>query len=78
MSRHLVVWLAFAVSTLVAADPYREKWISVADRLVTVAPETFAYNWGEGVQQIGLMKVHERTREAKYLDWMKRVSQHRY
>lgn len=72
MLRLFVGSLVVCSSLLMAADPYREKWISVADRLVTLPPETFAYNWGEGVQQIGLMKVYERTRERKYLDWMKR------
>lgn len=72
MLRLFVGSLVVCSSLVMAADPYREKWISVADRLVTAAPDTFPYNWGEGVQQIGLMKVYERTRERKYLDWMKR------
>ena len=72
MSRLLFVWLVFSHGELMGADGYREKWVSVADRLITVTPERFAYNWGEGVQQIGLMKVYERTKHARYLDWMKR------
>jgi unsaturated rhamnogalacturonyl hydrolase len=72
MLRFVVFSLAACASVLPAEDRYRENWISVADRLVTLPPETFAYNWGEGVQQIGLMRTYERTKDGKYLDWMRR------
>lgn len=58
-----ILWMV-----LWAADP----WVAVADRLIQMPPEAFAYNWGEGVQQLGLMKTWEVTRDRRYLDWMRR------
>jgi unsaturated rhamnogalacturonyl hydrolase len=55
---------------LSAADPYRSRWLSVADRLVLTEPASIPFNWGEGVQQIGLMKVYERSRDPRYLEFM--------
>lgn len=51
---------------------YRGQWISVADRLIETPPEAYAFNWGEGVQWIGLMKTYERTRDARYLAYMEK------
>ncbi|MFN7919649.1 MAG: glycoside hydrolase family 88 protein [Bryobacteraceae bacterium] len=74
MAKWRISWLALAscCACALAADPYRANWISVADRLIQNPPEMFPYDWGEGVQQIGLMKTYERTRDPRYLDWMRR------
>lgn len=47
-----------------------DRWRSVADRLIQTPPDSYPFNWGEGVQQIGLMKVHQHTRDARYLHYM--------
>lgn len=57
-----------------AASPERRKWTSVADRLIQTPPESYPFNWGEGVQMIGLMKVYERTKTAAYADYVSRWS----
>jgi rhamnogalacturonyl hydrolase YesR len=38
----------------------------------TTAPESYAFDWGEGVQMLGLMQVCERTKAAKYADFVAR------
>jgi len=68
----LVIFTLLLCLCTQGADPNRDKWISVADRLIQTPPESFPFNWGEGVQQIGLMKIHERTRDARYVDYMQR------
>lgn len=52
-----------------------DTWRSVADRLIRTPPESYPFNWGEGVQQIGLMKIAERTQTAAYVDYMERWAQ---
>lgn len=70
--RAVVLTAASLRLPLWAKDPFRANWIAVADRLIQNPPDAFPYNWGEGVQQIGLMKVQERTNDRRYLDWMRR------
>jgi unsaturated rhamnogalacturonyl hydrolase len=43
--------------------------LAVADRLITTDPASYPFNWGEGVQMIGLMKIYERTGQARYADY---------
>ena len=43
--------------------------LAVADRLITTDPATYPFNWGEGVQMIGLMSVYERTGNPAYADY---------
>lgn len=38
-----------------------DHWRSVADKLIQSPAEKWAFNWGEGVQMIGLMKIHQAT-----------------
>ena len=40
--------------------------IAVADRFLPRVPDSFPYNWGEGVQQIGLMSTPAH-RDGRYL-----------
>lgn len=62
-----------ALAPLLAAEPsYLDRWRSVADRLIETPPESYPFNWGEGVQMIGLMKIAERTGEKRYLDYVER------
>lgn len=53
------------------APPHGANWRAVADQLVKTPVESYPFDWGEGVQMIGLMKVHARTKEARYLEYMK-------
>ena len=71
MTRILVALLATSV-LLPGADPYRERWRSVADHLIQTPPESYPFNWGEGVQKIGLMKIYERTRDTRYLAYVEK------
>ena len=71
MKRILLISLA-AGGLAWAADPYAAQWRAVADKLITTPPESYPFNWGEGEQQIGLMKIYERTRDARYLDYMEK------
>ncbi|MCC6585340.1 MAG: glycoside hydrolase family 88 protein [Bryobacterales bacterium] len=66
------VSLFLGVLTLASAENYVHQWRAVADRLIQTPPESYPFNWGEGVQQIGLMKVYERTHDPKYADYMER------
>lgn len=69
-----ILWLVplLAAVAAPAADPARAKWISVADRLVAGQAESWAFDWGEGVQMSGLMRVHERTGDDRYADFVAR------
>jgi unsaturated rhamnogalacturonyl hydrolase len=53
-------------------NPMTQKWVSVADNLVTTAPESYPFDWGEGVQMSGLMQVYERTKTPAYADFVQR------
>lgn len=57
-------------AALAAGGPYNANWRSVADKLIQTPPEKWPFDWGEGVQKIGLMKIHERTGEARYADYV--------
>jgi unsaturated rhamnogalacturonyl hydrolase len=59
----------FAVVLCARAESYRDRWLSVADKLVQTPVESYPFNWGEGVQFIGVMKVYERTKDARYADY---------
>jgi len=54
------------------ADRDRAKWLSVADKLITTNPESYAWDWGEGVEMSGLMQVWERTKDDRYAAWVAR------
>ena len=49
-----------------------KNWRSVAGRLIETPPRNYPFNWGEGVQMIGLMRVHERTGDERYADYVER------
>jgi unsaturated rhamnogalacturonyl hydrolase len=55
---------------LVTSAAAGDKWTAVADRLIRTPPESYPFNWGEGVQMIGLMKAFERTGDAAYADYV--------
>ncbi|MGO8792859.1 MAG: glycoside hydrolase family 105 protein [Terriglobia bacterium] len=54
-----------------AATP-RDKWISVADDLLTTPAESYEFDWGEGVLMCGLMQTYKRTKSEKYADFAAR------
>jgi unsaturated rhamnogalacturonyl hydrolase len=60
------------LSPATGAAGSRDPWTAVADRLLQTPPESYAFNWGEGVQMIGLMKAFERTGNAAYADYVAR------
>jgi unsaturated rhamnogalacturonyl hydrolase len=74
MSRKLLLVLLTLVVPLAAADSYKDRWISVADRLLQTPPESYPFDWGEGVQMIGLMKIYERSTDARYRDYTEKFA----
>lgn len=66
MTRLLILALLLVGCSTAAGD----KWTAVADRLIQTPPESYPFNWGEGVQMIGLMKAFERTGNAAYADYV--------
>jgi unsaturated rhamnogalacturonyl hydrolase len=62
----------FPCAALSAAGPHLDRWRAVADKLVQTPPDKWPFNWGEGVQMIGLMKIHERTGDPRYADYVER------
>lgn len=70
MTRVLLLVFVLALAPARGRDPYGDRWRSVADRLITTPVEAYPFNWGEGVQMIGLAKIHERTRDARYLAYL--------
>jgi rhamnogalacturonyl hydrolase YesR/catechol 2,3-dioxygenase-like lactoylglutathione lyase family enzyme len=44
----------------------RAPWTAVADRLVTTPAAGYAFNWGEGVQMMGLMRAAALTHNPRY------------
>ena len=45
-------------------------WTSVADHLIETPVASYPFNWGEGVQMMGLMKAARATHDARYLDYV--------
>ncbi|MBI1788024.1 MAG: glycoside hydrolase family 88 protein [Acidobacteria bacterium] len=67
--RERLAALCFLPALLGGAD---SQWRAVADRLIQTPPESYPFNWGEGVQQIGLMKVFERTHDMRYAGYVEK------
>ena len=68
----LILYVAVLVTPLIAGDPVARGWRAVADRLITTPVESYPFNWGEGVQMIGLVKAYERTQDSAYLDYLEK------
>lgn len=63
----LGVWATLSIA---AGQTYLQTWRTVGDRLITTSPESYPWNWGEGVLMIGLMRLHERTADTRYADYV--------
>jgi len=63
---------SFVQAVLAAAASAGEKppWTSVADHLIRTSVESYPFNWGEGVQMMGLMKAARLAREPRYIDYV--------
>lgn len=70
--RKLAAVAILLAACALAAGPQSDRWRSVADKLITTPVESYPFDWGEGVQMIGLMKVYERTKDARYADYMEK------
>lgn len=44
----------------------------VADRLISTPPESYPFNWGEGVQMMGLMRAALAAHDARYADYVEK------
>ncbi len=65
--------LVFAVLVLLAPASHAAPlpaWISVADHLIQTPAESYAFNWGEGVQMMGLIKAARAAHDARYFDYV--------
>lgn len=63
-----LLWTLLAALPLLAADPAR----AVADKLLATKPESFVFDWGEGVQMHGLLEYAALSGETKYVDYVAR------
>jgi unsaturated rhamnogalacturonyl hydrolase len=66
--RTLLQVLAAGVSS--AAE--RPAWTSVADRLIGTPVESYPFNWGEGVQMMGLMRAARASHNPRYADYVEK------
>jgi len=70
MVSRIISALLIAATLLAQSDPYGERVREVADRLIRTPVESIPYNWGEGVEMMGLAKYHERVRDPRYADFL--------
>jgi unsaturated rhamnogalacturonyl hydrolase len=70
--RRVLLLIAVCAAFAWSEELYLDRWRAVADRLIETPPESYPFNWGEGVQMIGLMKAHERTGEERYADYVEK------
>jgi rhamnogalacturonyl hydrolase YesR len=47
-------------------------WTSVADRLIQTPVESYPFDWGEGVQMMGLMRAAHVARVPRYVDYVEK------
>jgi len=50
----------------------RPTWTSVADRIIGTPVESYPFNWGEGVQMMGLMRAARVSHNSRYTDYVER------
>jgi rhamnogalacturonyl hydrolase YesR len=70
MMRTLIVGL-LTLSALTAGEASRA-WTNVADHLIRTPVESYPFNWGEGVQMMGLMRAAVVEHNARYIDYVER------
>ena len=63
-----------AACTLIA-QPTRPAWTSVADHLIQTPIQSYPFNWGEGVQMMGLMRAARAANDARYTDYVEKWAQ---
>ena len=54
----------------------RAPWTAVADRLITSAASGIAFNWGEGVEMMGLMRTARAAHNPRYTDFVQQWVTH--
>jgi unsaturated rhamnogalacturonyl hydrolase len=54
----------------VAIELVESPWTDVADRLISTPVESYPFNWGEGVQMMGLMRAAASTGNPRYTDYV--------
>ncbi len=67
---------AVAGMIALAAVANAQGWTRVADTLCETDAKSYVFDWGEGVQMLGVMKTWERTRERRYADFVNTWAQH--
>ncbi len=58
---------ASAAMALAAAS-----WTGVADHLVRTPVESYPFNWGEGVQMMGLLAASRGSQDPRYADYVEK------
>jgi unsaturated rhamnogalacturonyl hydrolase len=71
-----VLAVAAAACFLVALASFARQtppaWTSVADHLIQTPAESYPFDWGEGVQMMGLMRAARTARDARYFDYVEK------
>ena len=59
-------------AAIVFAAEDRPGWTGVADRLISTPAESYPFNWGEGVQMMGLMRAAHTAHDTRYADYVEK------
>jgi len=59
-------------AAIVFAEEASSGWSSVADRLISTPVEAYPFNWGEGVQMMGLMKAAGAAHDTRYAGYVEK------
>jgi unsaturated rhamnogalacturonyl hydrolase len=68
-------FLLLAAAGALTAQPARPAWTSVADHLIQTPIESYPFNWGEGVQMMGLMRAARAAHDERYTGYVEKWAQ---
>jgi len=67
--------ILLSVACVLFAQPIRPAWTSVADHLIQTPIESYPFNWGEGVQMMGLMRAARAANDPRYAEYVEKWAQ---
>lgn len=66
-------WVTDPDGAAIVFNPYVEyDWTRVADQLISTPVDSYPFNWGEGVQMMGLMRAAAVAGDPRYFDYVER------